>query len=81
MEPTSVNPALRFMPMFFVVCGAILVISGIAQALVSQRPPNESKLARWLSRPYLKMVMFVTVGVLGILVGVGVIPIPHLRLN
>jgi len=72
------NPAASFMPKFFVISGAILVISGIAQALVRPRSKRETALARWLSVPILKTVVFVVTGVLGILVGVGVIPMPHL---
>lgn len=72
------NPALAFMPKFFVISGAILVISGIAQVLVRQRKPNETARERWLNASMIRASVFVPVGILGVLLGLGIIPLPHL---
>lgn len=65
------------MTKFFMVSGIVLVVSGVLQAVV--RPPmqGESRLNRILSRATLRAVVFVTVGVVGILVGVGVLHLPQ----
>jgi len=73
------NPALAFMPKFFVITGSILVISGLGTWFVRARKDNETTAEMLASRATLKMIMFVTVGVLGVLLGVGAIPFPHFR--
>jgi len=73
------NPALAFMPKFFVITGVILVISGLGTWFVRTRKDDESVAEMLGSRATLKMMMFVTVGVLGVLLGLGVIPFPHFR--
>ena len=65
---------------FFVLCGAILVLSGGLQVLVRPRAPNETGLARVLNGATVRALVFVSVGVLAILVGLGVIPFARLRL-
>jgi preprotein translocase subunit Sss1 len=72
------NPALAFMPKFFVISGAVLVISGIAQVFVRPRKPSETFNERLLNAAMLRAAVFVPVGVLGILLGLGIIPLPHL---
>lgn len=72
------NPALSFMPKFFVICGAVLVLSGLAQVFVRQRKAEETPLQKWINAATVKAALFVTVGVLGILLGLGIIPIPRL---
>jgi hypothetical protein len=73
------NPALAFMPKFFVITGTILVISGLGQWFVRARKDNETTVEMLASRATLKAVVFVTVGVLGVLLGLGAIPFPHFR--
>jgi hypothetical protein len=60
---------------FFVIGGAILILSGLAQALVRPRNPKESPAMRYLNGSVVRAVLFVTVGVLAIMVGIGTIPI------
>jgi len=67
------NPE-RFGLKFFVIGGAILILSGVAQALVRPRKVNERGLQRYLNASTIRAVMFVTVGVLAIMVGLGAIP-------
>jgi len=71
------NPALAFMPKFFVIGGLILVVSGVAQWLVRVRKPDETTADVLGNRATLKMVVFVGVGVFFALLGFGVIPFPH----
>ena len=65
----------QFSLKFFIVGGAILILSGVAQALVRPRKSNESPAMRYLSGSVIRAVLFVTVGVLAIMVGLGAIPI------
>jgi uncharacterized membrane protein YccC len=62
---------------FFVIGGAILILSGFAQALIRPRNPNETPAMRYLSGSVVRAVLFVTVGVLAIMVGMGAISIAH----
>jgi hypothetical protein len=71
------NPAIAFMPKFFVISGAILVLSGLAQVFVRPRKPGESAAAKIFNGAALRAVVFVTCGVLGILLGLGVVPMIH----
>ena len=71
------NPALAFMPKFFVIGGLVLVVSGVGQWLVRTRKPNETAAEMWGNRATLKMIVFVSVGVFFTLLGFGVIPFPH----
>jgi hypothetical protein len=73
------NPALAFMPKFFVIGGLVLVISGVGQWLVRTRRPRETLAQMLGSRAMLKMIVFVSVGIFFTLLGVGVIPFPHFR--
>jgi hypothetical protein len=65
----------QFSLKFFIIGGAILIISGVAQALVRPRQPKESAASRYLNGSMVRTVMFVIVGVLAIMVGTGTIPI------
>jgi hypothetical protein len=74
------NPALSFMPKFFVIGGLILVLSGVAQWWVRRRNDEQETLAQLLgSRATLKMIVFVSVGIFFTLLGAGAIPFPHFR--
>ena len=68
------NPAQAGLK-FFVVTGAILILSGVGQALTRSRGARETGMQRYLNAATVRAVVFVTVGVLGIMVGLGVIPI------
>jgi hypothetical protein len=69
------NPAVAFMPKFFLISGAILVLAGVAQVLVRPRKPDETSATKLVNPATIKAVLFVTVGILGVLVGLGVIPL------
>ena len=68
------NPAVSFMPKFFVISGAILVLSGVAQVFVRPRKSGETMAQKIVNGAVIRAVLFVTCGVLGILLGLGVIP-------
>ena len=59
----------------FVLGGIILIVSGVIQVLVRPRPARETPLDRYLNRSALRAVLFVAVGVLAVLIGLGVIPV------
>lgn len=73
------NPALAFMPKFFVITGSILVISGLGTWFVRARKDSETMVEMLASRATLKAIVFVAVGLAGVLLGLGVIPFPHFR--
>ena len=73
------NSALAFMPKFFVISGVVLIISGIAQVFVRPRKPKESAAQKLLNGAVLRAMMFATVGVLAVLLGLGVIPMARFR--
>jgi len=60
---------------FFVLGGVILIITGVAQAFVRPRAPGESKAQRYFNGATVRAMVFVTVGLLAIMVGMGTIPI------
>ena len=74
----AVNSAMAFLPKFFVISGAILVISGVAQVFVRPRKPGETAAQKVINGSVLRAVVFVTCGLLGILIGLGVIPMVRL---
>jgi hypothetical protein len=65
----------QFSLKFFIIGGAILIISGVAQALTRPQQPKESAARRYLNGSLVRTVMFVIAGVLAIMVGTGTIPI------
>lgn len=71
------NPAVAFMPKFFVISGIILVLSGVAQVFVRPRKPGETMVHKLFNGAVVRAVLFVTCGVLGILLGLGIIPMMH----
>jgi hypothetical protein len=60
---------------FFLIGGAILIATAILQVLIRPRPKDRASAARLLDATTIKAVLFVTVGILAILVGIGIIPI------
>jgi hypothetical protein len=65
---------------FFVFGGVILLLSGVLQILVRPRQAREIAAQRWVNRATVRMVLFLLVGVLAILVGLGVVPLVKLGL-
>jgi hypothetical protein len=59
----------------FILGGVVLIVSGVLQALVRPRAPNETPLQRVVNAATVRAVFFVTVGLLAILVGTGVLPL------
>lgn len=59
----------------FIVLGAILIATGILQAFVRPRRPEEKGALRYINRGTIWAVFCVAVGVIGILIGLGTIPI------
>lgn len=74
MAAPALNPALSFMPKFFVISGVILILSGVAQVFVRPRKPDETLAQKMLNGAVIRAILFVTCGVLGVLVGLGIIP-------
>ena len=60
---------------FFLIGGAILIATAVLQVLIRPRPQNKTPGVRLLDATTIKAVLFVSVGVLAILVGTGTIPI------
>jgi hypothetical protein len=68
------NPAQAGLK-FFVLSGAILILAGVAQALARPPKARERRVQRYFNGATVRALVFVTVGVLAIMVGLGVIPI------
>ena len=71
------NPAL--LPRFFVISSVILLLAGVAQVFVRPRQQNESIAQRVVNRSTITAALSVGMGILGLLLGLGVIPMPHFR--
>jgi hypothetical protein len=70
-----VNPAL--LPRFFVISSVILLLAGVAQVFVRPRQQNESLAQKVINRSTITALLSVGMGILGLLLGLGVIPMPH----
>jgi len=67
---------------FFLLGGVILIASGALQVLVRPRKPGVTgaqSWQRWIDASLVRALMFVTVGVLALLVGLGLIPLVRMR--
>lgn len=64
---------------FFIISGVVLMVSGVLQALVRPRKSGESPGQRFVNRSTVWAFLCVTVGLLGVLVGTGVVPLVPLR--
>jgi len=73
------NSAAAFLPKFFVVCSAILILSGVAQVFVRPRAANETLLQKLINRATITAVVTVSVGIYGLLLGLGVFQLPRWR--
>ena len=71
------NGAAAFLPKFFVVCSAILILSGVAQLFVRPRRAKESWAEKIVNRATITAVISVGFGVYGLLLGLGVLHLPR----
>ena len=72
------SPA-ALLPKFFVVSSVILILSGTAQLFVRPRKPNESAAEKVVNRATITAVISLAIGVAGLLLGLGVLPMPRFR--
>ncbi|MEA2697626.1 MAG: hypothetical protein QOI66_1897 [Myxococcales bacterium] len=75
------NPAVAFIPKFFIICSVILIISGAAQVLVRPRREGETMMERLVNRSTITAVVTIGFGIFGLLVGLGVIPMVRFPLG
>jgi uncharacterized membrane protein YfcA len=75
------SPAAAFMPKFFAICSVILIITGVMQVFVRPRKERETLAERLVNRSTITAMVSVIVGVLGLLLGAGVLPMVHLHLG
>jgi uncharacterized membrane protein YfcA len=75
------SPATAFLPKFFTICSLILIATGVMQVFVRPRKPKETLAEKWVNRSTITALVSVLVGVLGLLLGAGVIPMVHLQLG
>ncbi len=66
-----INFGLRF----FLFGGVILLVTAALQLLMRQPRPRQTGVQRYVNMAIVRSALFVTVGVLAILVGLGAIPI------
>jgi hypothetical protein len=73
------NPAAAFLPKFFVLCSAILILTGVAQLFVRPRKEKETLAEKIINRSTVTAALSLAMGVLGLLLGLGVLPMPRFR--
>jgi hypothetical protein len=71
--------AAALLPRFFVICSVILILTGVAQVFVRPRKPSETLAERVVNRATITAVITVSIGILGLLLGLGVIPMVRMR--
>jgi hypothetical protein len=71
--------AAALLPKFFIVCSAILILSGLAQVFVRPRAANESIGQKLVNRATITALVSVGFGVYGLLLGLGIVPLPRWR--
>ena len=71
------NPAAALLPKFFIVCSVILILTGVAQYFVRPRKPGESAAEKVVNRSTITALLSVAIGILGLLLGLGVVKMPH----
>jgi hypothetical protein len=71
-----VTPA-ALMPKFFVICSVILLLTGVAQVFVRPRKNNETLAQKVVNRSTITAFLSVSMGILGLLLGLGVLPMPR----
>jgi uncharacterized membrane protein YfcA len=75
------TPAAAFLPKFFLICSVILIVTGVMQVFVRPRKEKETRMERLVNRATITAFVSVTVGILGLLLGLGVIPMIRFRLG
>jgi hypothetical protein len=73
------NPAAAFLPKFFVISSVILILTGVGQVLVRPRKANETLAEKVVNRATLTALVSLAIGVAGLLLGLGVLPMPRLH--
>jgi hypothetical protein len=73
------GPAAAFLPKFFVICSVILIFTGVMQLLVRPRKDKETLAERLINRATITALVSVTIGVLGLLLGLGLLPMVRFR--
>jgi hypothetical protein len=63
----------------FVLGGAILILAGVLQVFVRPRPAERGTGAGPIDAAVVRAVIFVVMGLLAVLVGVGIVPLAKLR--
>jgi hypothetical protein len=74
-----VNGAATLLPKFFVICSVILILTGVAQYLVRPRGPKESLPEKVANRATITALLSIAVGIAGLLLGLGVVAMPHFK--
>lgn len=75
------SSAAALMPKFFAICSIILIVTGVLQVFVRPRKERETLAERLVNRSTITALVSVVVGVLGLLLGFGVIPMVHLNIG
>jgi hypothetical protein len=75
------NQATAFLPKFFVICSVILIITGVMQVFFRPRKPAETLAERLINRATITALVTVTFGILGLLVGLGILPMVRFQLG
>jgi uncharacterized membrane protein YfcA len=75
------SSAAAFLPKFFLICSVILIATGVMQVFVRPRKDKETLAQRLVNRATITAVISVTIGVLGLLLGLGVLPMLRLSLG
>jgi hypothetical protein len=73
-----VNSAASFLPKFFVICSVILILTGVAQVFVRPRKERETMLEKLVNRATITAFVTVSFGIVGLLIGLGVLPMVRL---
>ena len=63
----------------FVLGGAILIVAGLLQLFVRPSAAERGRRRAPVDGSLVRLVLFVSMGILAVLVGLGVIPFAHLR--
>ena len=71
--------AAALLPKFFVICSAILILSGLAQLFVRPRAANETLPQKLINRATITALVSVGFGIYGLLLGLGILPLPRWR--
>jgi hypothetical protein len=74
-----VTGAAALLPKFFVICSSILILAGVAQLFVRPRRANESLAEKLVNRATITALLSVVFGILGLLIGIGALPMPHFK--